>query len=137
MIGFGVFTGYTSEAFKQEHTPFVESYVRDFSKNWSLGDIQERSTNEFLTQITTSQGKAAIQGFRTLGRLESISDLEMPRYFSGTDGTTAVFQFKGQFTNGSAVVEVEIRKQGESARVQRLRLTPIGDAPAQQTEYEA
>jgi hypothetical protein len=136
LIGLAVFTGYSSEAFKQENAPFVESYVRDFSQNWSLSDVEGRSTNEFLTQIATPQGKAAIRAFRTFGRLEAISDLEMPRYFSGTNGTSAVFQFKGRFSNGSAVVEIEVMQHGGKVRVQRIRLTPIGAGPPKQTEYK-
>lgn len=135
-IGFGVFTGYSAEAFKEANKQEVESFVKDLSKRWRVEDIQGRVTNEFLAQVATPEGKEVIQRFSALGELESISDLEMPRYSGGTEATVAFFQFKGKFANGGAMVELELIEKEEKARVQRLNVTPIGEMPLKQTRYE-
>lgn len=136
VIGFGVFTGYSAEEFKSANQQRVESFVKDFSKRWRVEDIEDRVTNEFLSQVTSPEGKEAVQKFSALGRLESISDFEMPRYSSGTGATVALFQFKAKFVSGGAVIELELVEKEEQVRVQRMNINLVGELPLRGSRYE-
>jgi hypothetical protein len=126
IIALAVWLGFQSVRFGRAERPFVEAYVTDFSRHWRVADVYDRSANEFLTQASSSEGERAIAMFRPLGALTSISDFEIKNYKVGTGGRSGVFDFKGKFENGTAVVEVTIIDNGhDGARVVGVHMENI------------
>jgi hypothetical protein len=122
LIGFGAvflvliavfaWLGFQSTRFRRAEAPFVEAYMTDLSRRWSVADVFDRSANALLAQANSPEGERAMQMFKPLGTLTSIRDLELKNYSVGTWGRRGVFAFKGRFQNGEAVVEVTILDNG-------------------------
>ena len=54
---------------------------------------------------------------RTGGHPNEITDFELLNYYSGTEGETGVFRFKGVFEFGKGLVTVTIIEKDEIVRV--------------------
>jgi hypothetical protein len=127
LIGLGViflgflalftWVGMSSRHFRQEQTPFVETFVTDLSKRWNIEDVQDRLDNAFIEQAGTPQAQQLLHQFKLLGALKSVHDLDLQRYVTNTQGRTGVFYFKGTFENGEAAVNVTIVQKDGAVRV--------------------
>lgn len=119
----------SSNQFRKEQAPFVESFVTDLSKHWDIEDIHDRIANSFSEQISSPQAQQLLHRFKQLGGLKSVHDLELRAYKSYNDGPTSLFSFKGTFENGEALVNVTIVKKAGPALVSGfyLRATAMRD----------
>ena len=107
----------SSNQFRKEQAPFVESFVTDLSKRWDIADVHDRLANPLIEQAGTPQTQQLLHQFKQLGALKSVHDLELRAYKSYNDGRTGLFSFKGTFENGEAVVNVTIVKKDDAVRV--------------------
>ena len=67
LIGLGVlflvaialfaWSGMSSNQFRKEQTPFVETFVTDLSKRWDIADVHGRMTNPFIEETSTPQAQ--------------------------------------------------------------------------------
>lgn len=123
--------GMQSLRFKRQETHFVESYVKDLSRQWNVADVYDRSESAFIAQASSMQGRRALQSFKSLGRLTAVHDLELRNFFDGTAGRRGVFDFRADFQNGTAQVEVTVidgRHMG--TRVLGINLSGIQTSPS-------
>lgn len=126
LIALFAWLGVQSLQFKRNEAPFVQAYVTDLSRHWNLADVYDRCDNRLLAQADSPEGRRALERFKSLGSLTSVEDLELRNYTSGTFGRRGVFDFKGQFENGEALVEVTIVQHGAArSRVLGVNLTGI------------
>jgi hypothetical protein len=116
--------------FKKDNTEFVKQFMTQFADNWEMNDVQHMLTNEFIDQITTPGGRAAVMEFRKLGKLVDILDIELNNFntFWGTNSQQrGVFVFKAQFENGNALATLTLIVNDNGRRVDSLNLNPIGE----------
>jgi len=136
LIGFGsvflilialfAWVGIQSVRFRSQETPFVKAYVADLSRHWNVADVYDRSDNAFITQANSMAGRRTIESFKALGPLTAIHDLVLQNYVAGTSGDRGVFNFKADFENGNALVQVVvIDKGGANPRVLGFRLDSV------------
>jgi hypothetical protein len=126
LVALFVWLGFESLRFKHEETPFVTAYLNDLSRHWQIADVYDRSANELISQVDSTEGRRTMQRFKPLGSLTTIHDFELNNYSHGTWGRRGVFDFKAGFQNGEALVEVTVLdKGGTGARVVRVYLTGI------------
>ena len=126
VIALFVWLGIQGTRFKREEAPFVRTYVADFSRRWDVADVYDRSANTFLAQVSSAEGQRVLQSFKSLGGLTSIHDFELKNFSDGTWGRRGVFDFKADFQNGEALVEVTILDDGHvGPRVIGIYLTGI------------
>jgi hypothetical protein len=135
LIGFGsvflvlialfLWLGMESVRFKHEQAPFVRAYVTDLSRHWNVADVYDRSDNGLIAQAGSAEGRQALLSFRSLGSLTSIDDLELRNYSDGTWGRRGVFDFKAEFENGEALVEVVVNQGDAGTRVLGVHLNNI------------
>jgi hypothetical protein len=107
----------SSNQFRKEQAPFVESFVTDLSKRWDIADVHDRIANPFIEQVSTPQAQHLLHQFKQLGKLQSVHDLELRGYKSDNGARTGLFSFKGVFENGEALVNVTIVEKDGGARV--------------------
>jgi hypothetical protein len=119
-----IFLAAGSSSFKEEQEPFVQQFMEDFSQRWETEDIYARLSNEFIEQISTQESKTILSQFKTMGKIQSISDFEIGNYNAHTSGTTGEFSFKGTFENGDALINMTIKTTDNGVRVLFFRLTP-------------
>lgn len=118
--------GIQSVRFKREEAPFVKTYVADLSRRWNVADVYGRSANEFVEQADSPQGQRTMESFEALGSLISVQDFALKNYTDGTWGQRGVFDFKANFKNGKALVQVTIVDKGHGGpRVIGIFLTGI------------
>ena len=130
LVALFAWVGVQSARFKHAEAPCVQAYISDLSRRWNVADVYDRSANTLLTQADSPEGRRAIEQFRPLGALTSIRDFELKNYTDGTGGQHGVFDFKADFQNGEAVVEVIVVKGGgTSAQVLGVHLTSIRMKP--------
>jgi hypothetical protein len=123
VIAFFTWLGVSSARFRTQEEPFVTAFVTDLSKRWEIKDVYDRLANPFVEQVSSAQGQQLLHQFKQLGALQSVRDLELRNYVSGTNGKTGSFTFKGTFENGDAVVNLTILKNGSAVRVLSLYLS--------------
>jgi len=119
-----IFLAAGSSSFKEEQEPFVEQFMTDFSQRWETQDIYARLSNEFIEQINTQESKTILAQFKTMGKIQNISDFEIGNYNAQTSGTTGEFSFKGTFENGDALINMTVKSSDNGVRVIFFRLTP-------------
>jgi hypothetical protein len=107
----------SSNQFRKEQAPFVESFVTDLSKRWDIADVHDRIANIFIEQVSTPQAQHLLHQFKRLGKLQSVHDLELRGYKSDNGGRTGLFSFKAAFENGEALMNVTIVEKDGEARV--------------------
>jgi hypothetical protein len=119
LVAVALFTwvGASSRQFRQEQSAFVETFLRDFSTHWDVADVRDRLSDTLAEQTSTTQGQQLLREFKQLGALKSVRDLELQRYFAGTNGRTGYFSLNGTFENGEAVVHVSITKKDGAVHV--------------------
>ena len=137
LIGLFVFLGSESIEFRDRHAEFVESFVKDFSNDWEVSTIHKLVTNEMLVQMQSQNGQQALSVMSALGKLESISDLTLTNYSTKISGDTGVFQFKGQFSNGAALVQVIVIEKDEVVRIHNLHINTISNISPIPTKHKA
>ena len=137
IIALFVYLGLDSSEFKEKQTPFIESFMEEFSANWELQDVYSKLTNDLIKQIDTPNGRQAMSVFRGLGSYEGMSDLAVNNYSSATSGKTATFTFKAQFSSGPALVQIVLLEADGKTLVNGLHITPSNNTPAQNTKHEA
>jgi hypothetical protein len=126
LIALFAWLGVQSVRFKREEAPFVQAYVTDLSQRWDIADVYGRSADAFIAQASSAEGQRTIQRFKPLGTLTSIRDFELKNYSTGTWGRRGVFDFKADFRNGEALVEVTIVTQGNAGtRVLSINLNTV------------
>jgi len=135
LLGLGSFCGLiivvaivlamSSAHFKTQQAPFVTSFVIDLSHRWKLADVQDRLSDHFIEQASSAEGQLALRRISTLGALRSVQDLEIRNYSMMTNGTTAVFAFKGTFDNDVALVTVTVLRKSGTVRVMAFHIDPI------------
>ncbi len=133
---FFTWVGFSSNQFRKEQTPFVETFVTDLSKRWDIADVYDRLANPFIEQVGTPQARELLRQFKQLGALKSVRDVELRSYVTNTAGRTGNFSFKGTFENGEALVNLTIIKKDDAVRVLGLYLKPThmrNGAPKLQT----
>jgi len=126
-----------SSEFKKENTEFVKQFMTQFADNWEVNDVQHMLSNEFIDQITTPGGRAAVMEFRKLGKLIDIQDIELNNFntFWGTNShKRGVFVFKAQFENGNALATLTLVVNENGRRVHALNLNPIGEMDFHQSD---
>jgi hypothetical protein len=116
-------------AFKEEHEPFVRSFVADYSAHWEIAQVRDRVSNDLLLQIQSPNGARAVAGFKRLGRLKEITDLTLQNFFAGTSQSTGTFTFKAEFENAPAVVSLQLQVSDGHARVNGLHINPLSEPP--------
>jgi len=119
-----IFLAAGSSSFKEEQEPFVQQFIADFSQRWETQDVYARLSNEFIEQISTQESKIILNQFKTMGKIQSISDFEIGHYNAHTSGTTGEFSFKGSFENGDALINMTVKSSDNGVRVIFFRLTP-------------
>jgi len=111
-----------SSSFKKEYSPFAEKFLFDYSQAWKISDVEGRLSSEFLADLNSMKSRNAISLFESLGKLESISDVEINQYNSGTNGETGIFIFKAVFNNAKTAVTLTIRKNNNGIKVLGLNI---------------
>lgn len=119
-----VFLASSSSDFKEEKAPFIADFMADMASDWSLSSVYSRLSNEFIEQASTPSGERAMRQFSVLGQLESIYDLQIENYYSGTDGKTGIFTFKAKFNSGEALVRMTLVEVDGAVKVQAVNITP-------------
>ena len=119
-----IFLAAGASDFKEEQEPFVQQFMADFSQRWETEDIYARLSNEFVQQINSQESKVILAQFKTMGKIQNISDFEIGNYNAHTSGTTGEFSFKGSFENGEALINMTIKSSDIGVRVMFFRLTP-------------
>lgn len=137
VISLFVFLASESSEFTDKHTNFVENFVKEFSVNWDIADVHSDVTNDMLRQIKTLDGQKAISTFMQLGKLISIDNLSLINYSSNTSGDSGIFEYKGQFQNGAALVRIEVIEKDENVKVHTLNITFIDDIKPQMSNHKA
>ncbi len=131
------FLASSSTEFKSEHQAFVIQYTKEFSKNWEIKSVSTKTTIGMLSQISTPNGKAAVNFFQSLGELVDVSDVELSNYRSNLSGPSiGVFKFKAKFKNGDGIVTVTVHENEGTVKVHGLHIAPIGDI-LHPSEFEA
>jgi hypothetical protein len=114
LILLAVWLGIQGSRFKRDEAPFVKAYVTDLARRWDVADVYDRSANTLLEQADSAEGQSLMQHFRGLGALTSIHDFALKNFSDGTWGRRGVFDFKADFQNGEALVEVTVLDDGRA-----------------------
>lgn len=137
IIIFAVFMFSESSSFKEKHSQFIQEFTQGFSEDWDIADVSDLTTSEFLANLNTPNGKHALGVFKTLGKLVSITDIEIQNYSANAGGpNTGIFVFKAKFENAKTLVTITIQEQDDIVRVYGFRIDPIGDI-SQELELNA
>lgn len=127
-VALAIFLFSSSSEFKERNQGFVENYTKEFSQKWDVKSVSDKSTNGLLASINTPNGKQAISFFSSLGKLKSISDIELANYSSNAGSPdVGVFTFKAEFENGKALVKVTIHESDDVIKVHGFNIDPIGE----------
>jgi hypothetical protein len=127
-IGLAIFLFGESSEFKERNEQFVKDFTQEFSQEWTIGRVSDRTTNDFLSQISTPNGQHALMQFKTFGKLVKIEDVEMGNYSTATgSGATGVIKFKAEFENVKALVTVTVREKDGEAKVHGFHIDPLSD----------
>ncbi len=137
VIGLIVFLSAESSGFRDKQTPFIETFMMEFSENWEVSAVHAKLTNDLLKQIDSPAGGNALEIFRTQGSFKEMSDLVLQNYNSGTSGKTGKFTFKALFTGGPALVEIILVENEGKTLVGGLHITPSGSTPVTNIKHEA
>jgi hypothetical protein len=130
LIALFAWLGIQSVRFRSQETPFVKAYVTDLSRRWNVADVYSRSANALINQANSAQGRRAIESFKALGALTAIHDFELQNYSAGTWGHRGVFDFKADFENGKALVQViVVDKDGANPQVLAFHLESVEMSP--------
>ena len=136
LVGFA-FLVTSAGSFRQQHEPFVVKFTLAFSQHWDLAQVQEHLSNEMLAQALSPNGGQAISLFRSLGPLNEISDFELLNYYSGTEGETGVFRFRGVFESGKGLVTVTIIDKDKVLRVMGFNINVTAQSEIKNPERGA
>ena len=118
------FIAISSANYEEEQTPFIQLFVSDFSERWETEDVFNKLTNEFIENVNNTESKLALAQFKTLGKLKSITDIELGNYNTSTDAETGEFSMKATFENGDALINLTLKSIDDKVRVQYFKLTP-------------
>lgn len=137
LVGLVVFLASESVDFHDKHSDFVQEFTRVFSEDWDISSVSDSMSNGMLSQIDTTEGRRAMEIFRSLGAVVSITDFEMSNYYSSAtdNANTGTFQFKAKFQRGDALVTVTVLESDDKVRIHAFNIQPIGDlAPSEELE---
>ena len=117
-----------SADFKEDHEQFVVDYTNTFSQAWNVASVSDVSSNDFLTQIKSPNGKQAVNAFSSLGKLVDTKDMQIDNYNSNVNGTTtASFKFKANFEHGKTLVTITVVESDGHIRVQGMHIETLDD----------
>jgi hypothetical protein len=120
----------SSLEFQQLHSQFVEDYSLSFSNRWDITEVSSLTTEHMLSQVNTPKGVAALNIYRKLGHIKSISELEIKHFGSGEGSSKdGVFQFRGNFDQGVGLVTVSVLEQDGTVRVNGFNVVPMVQGP--------
>lgn len=125
LVLFVIFLGYRSSAFESEMTPFISEFVTDISQEWTMESVSNRVSNDFLRQAVTPAGRQILDGFRTLGQVQQIREIQIQNYRTATDGTTGDFTLRAKFETADTLIQITILSTSNGPRVQTFRIDPI------------
>jgi len=125
IIAFIFFMFDASNKFADEHSAFIESYLTDFSVNWSTADVHSRTTNQLLSKMNEANARATIARFNVLGKLQRIEDLKIMNYFTGTSEVTGQIHLKAYYEGGLSLVKIVIIVNDDKVQVGGLHIKPI------------
>lgn len=126
-----------SHSFLKEHETFVKKFALEYSHTWDMAEVQDSLANEFLEQMSTSNGREVARAFGQMGRIESISDFELAGYTTGTGGDVGVFKFKAEFVFASGVVTVTVVERESGPRILGFRVNLTSQEPSEERERKA
>jgi len=137
IIVFVVFLFSESSDFKDEHSQFIQDFTQNFSENWDISDVSDHATSELLSNLNTPNGKHAMRVFRALGKLVSVSDIEIQNYSANAGGpNTGVFLFKGDFENAKTLVTITIQEEEGIIRVDGFHINTLSEISGE-SEFKA
>ena len=97
--------------------------VTEISKEWSVigrYDIVDRS---LINVAETPRVEQFMRNIGRLGKLVKIKDAQQVHFgMSTTDGTTAVIEFQGEFTNGTGKVIAKMRKADGKMKLYGIKI---------------
>ena len=112
-----------SSEFLDENKPFVEQFTRDLSRSWSVSDVHESLSNEFLRSLDTPEGQEGMKQLKLLGAVVEMSDFEMGNYNATTSGATGIINFKAAFENAKGLVTITLMKRNGKVQVQGFHVS--------------
>ena len=126
-----------SSHFESQTKPFTIEYITNLSQTWKISDVEAKSSPDFLSTVSSDNGKEAIKLFKRFGRLIEISDFHPKHVTVSVGQTRGVYQFKASFTKTKAIGLIEIIEIESQLRVHGLRLNATEPLPTQESEFTA
>lgn len=116
-------------SFQDEHTPFVEQFMQDFSQQWQVSDVETKLSDSFIEQINSDDGRYLIQTLKAMGKYQSMSNLIASQYNSSSAGKTVTLNFTAHFENGKAAMNLHLLETDDKVQVNGLYITPFDQEP--------
>ena len=134
LMGFGaLFIGFIvfftvlesgSKGFKVNNEALIVKFMSDLTASWDMQDVASLTSNEFMEQLITAEGRHYLKVFSAMGAVESISDMELADLVMDARMNTGLFIFKAQFEQGPALVKVILVEKSGESRIQALDIIP-------------
>lgn len=134
IVGAGIYISQQSMEFKKYHEHIVHEFMPELTASWNLADVESKVSPEFLEQAASEEGQAYLQQFRVLGPVQSIAEIAMGKYFSGSDGTLGEFIFKARFAPAEVLVKLTLHEKDGEVWVQGITINSL-DAEGKQTDF--
>lgn len=136
IVAAGIYISQQSEEFKSYHEPFVRNFMSELTVTWELADVKHHLSEKFLEQADTEEGRAYLNQFSSLGPVRRIQEIEMGKYFSGSEGTLGEFIFQAEFDRRKVLVRLTLHEQSGEVKVQGLTINNLDDE-GQHSEFLA
>lgn len=114
---------------QDEHTPFAEQFMHDFSEKWQISDVEARLSDSFIEQMKSDDGRYLLQTLKSMGQFQSLSSLIASEYNSTSTGTTVTLNFTADFDKGKAVINLHLIETDDNVQINGLYITPLEQEP--------
>ncbi len=124
LIALLLYLVFSTGDYTEDHKPFIENFMQDLSAEWQIKDVESKLTPSLIKELDSTDGHQVLLTFHPLGQYQSMTALAVSQYQSNTIGNVARFRFTGNFTNGSAVVDIHLIEQDGQTLVNGIYITP-------------
>ena len=128
----GLIIGYVVlESFKaaDEGEMFAERFFTSFSEAWSVAAVEDRMTEDNVTQFNSAEGEKVLAQLASFGQLQRIEGFTLVGHSITPMGSLTACEFMGQFQNGQLAVRMILLGRGNEMKLKDMALMPVGQAP--------
>ena len=126
-----------SSHFESQARAFANGYVFKLSESWEFSEVEAESSPDFMSMVSTDNGRETVKIFRRFGKLIEISDFQALHTTISFGETSGIYQFKASFVNTKAVGLIEIIEIEGQLRVRGLRFNVTEPLPTKISEFKA